>query len=84
MSTLLVECPICKKLTSISLWLDRDDHNIYGMENAPCLILSEANRLSRRDQTHCIHCGISMYIQLVYAAQVRVLSDRDREGWKFD
>ena len=84
MTTLVIECPLCKNTTPISLWMNPEDKNTYGIENAPPLVLAEANLLSKNDQIECIHCNVSLYIQMVCAAQVRVLSDREREGWKFN
>lgn len=84
MTILIIECPLCKNTTPISLWMNPEDKNTYGIENAPQIALAEANLFSKRGQIECIHCNVSLYIQMVSAAQVRVMSDREREGWKFD
>jgi len=84
MSTLMIECPLCKNLSTIHSWVNADDPKNYGIENAPAIVLAEANEFSKKEQIECIHCNVTLYVQVVYAAQVRVFSDRERDVWRVE
>jgi hypothetical protein len=79
--TLILECPKCKNQFPVSTYLGDREGKVFGIEYAPLIILAEVNRESREDRIQCIHCSTSLYVEVVYAAKVRTLSMRNREGW---
>lgn len=79
---LVIECPICKKHSPVSIYSGNPSGKEFGIENAPLSAITEAHYESKEGRIECIHCNTTLYIQVVFAPQVRVFSDREREGWK--
>jgi len=80
--TLILECPSCKGQFPVSTYSGDCSNSFYGIENVPLKILAEVNEESKKDKIHCIHCGLSIAVQVLYIPYVRPLSKVIREGWK--
>lgn len=79
---LILQCPNpeCGQSSPIRITSPYTTGETYGIENAPLFAISEVNHASKKDTIGCIHCGISIYMEVCFAARTRYLSDREREG----
>ena len=79
--TLLIECPACLLQTPITVYSEGTGKT-FGVDTAPLTIIAEVNKMSREGTIVCIHCTMSLALQVVFAARVRPLSCCHEEGWR--
>lgn len=80
--TLILECPKCKKTFPISTYSDERKGKVWGIDNAPFHVIAEVHLASRKNTIRCIHCGLSIGLQVTYMVFPRRLSDLVIEGWQ--
>jgi len=81
--TLVLQCPnsTCGETFPVCINSPFASGVTYGMENAPLFAVGEVNEWSKKGRIKCIHCGISVYLEVCYAVKTRHLSDRQREDF---
>lgn len=78
-----IECPECSEVFPVHINSVYANGKTYGIENAPLYALAEVNFESRRGTIVCIHCHMSVYVEVYFAAKARRKSLRDRDGWQY-
>jgi hypothetical protein len=80
--TLVLECPQCKNQFPVCVYSGSGTGEIYGVENAPLKILAEVNANSKKGEIQCIHCFLTIAVQVLYLPYVRGYSAVQFEGWQ--
>ena len=82
--TFILQCPShrCNNVFPVCINSPLATGVTYGLENAPLFAVAEVNEGSRQGIIRCLHCGISVYLEVCYTVRTRFLSDREREEFK--
>lgn len=77
----IIFCPSCNLQTPITVYSEMTGKS-FGVDTAPLSIIAEVNKMSKKGLIECIHCNMSLGLQVVFAAKVKPLSCLFEEGWK--
>ncbi len=78
----IISCPKCTQEFPVMINSPLASGRIYGIEDAPLYAVSEVNHWSKLGTVVCIHCHLTVYLEVVFAAKPRWKSSRDMEGWR--
>lgn len=82
--TLHFECPECRETTSYQSKLGERSLRDYNLNDAPLLVIADANDEGKEGRLYCDHCEAELELEVRFVANPKVKNkDRDEDDWRY-